>query len=648
MIIAEETRNVAIANAAKPVGYGVKLGTKFYEIMEGGIYKDKIGAIIRELSANAIDSHIMAGKADVPFDVHLPNSFDPHFSIRDYGVGLTPDEVSGPKGVYTTYFESTKTKSNEQIGAWGLGSKTPFSYVDSFVVTSWKNGLKSVYDMFKDADGERRVVPMVQEVKSDEPTGLLVQFPVKLNDFHMFYDRAVQIMSWFKVLPKLTGHHVDFKAPKYFIKTEKYGVLENRASEESNYVLVENMVYKLAYDYNTRGIVYFAKIGDVEVTTSREELNTSAKTNKFIEQAKNHFNSDIRTQVQSEINKCQLKGLARKQWLYKLKHSSADSWLYKSAMESTDIKGDNDQEIYQYSTYRHRSFKQTYTSIIPHEQLRIVVNDTNEINWAKITKKIKLMGSSGFIYYLHRYTPKWLTDNDLDGVTVKLSSIVAPKTTRTSQKGIPKNTYVYTLCNGKLVKQKLDPKAPLPVYKSMLVMKGLSKVEWLGKEEPLDNIVDLIKEIEKTGLYDKATDLILCHERTAKYFAALPKYYDYIKSLVGKLQPVVDKYEQYKNAVGIVEEVYKTSLDTIGGLVKPKSEFKNLCSKAIMPIDLPKVELFNRLNLIFGLKKEVKIDHSSLIDTIKIKYPLFRVTSVSNWSYFAKDFAQYVNLVDGV
>ena len=53
------------------------------------VYSHKERAIIRELSCNAHDSHVMAGTTHIPFEVHLPTQLEPYFSIRDYGTGLT-------------------------------------------------------------------------------------------------------------------------------------------------------------------------------------------------------------------------------------------------------------------------------------------------------------------------------------------------------------------------------------------------------------------------------------------------------------------------------------------------------------------------------------------------------------------------------
>jgi len=119
--------------------FGIVFNAKMAKILSDGLYSDKIQSIIRELSCNAVDSHVEAGKGDEPIEVHLPTVFEPVFYVRDFGVGLDHEQVIK---IYTVYGASTKTNSNEFIGQLGLGSKSPFSYVDAFDVTARKEGVK--------------------------------------------------------------------------------------------------------------------------------------------------------------------------------------------------------------------------------------------------------------------------------------------------------------------------------------------------------------------------------------------------------------------------------------------------------------------------------------------------------------------------
>jgi DNA topoisomerase VI subunit B len=130
--------------------FQIKASSHAFRILSDGLYSDKISSIIRELSCNALDSHIANGNPEIPFQIHIPSKLIPHFHIRDYGIGLSEEDIMG---LYSTYFASTKGQSNDFVGALGLGSKSPFSYTDSFTVESWFNNEKKTYAIFIGDEG---------------------------------------------------------------------------------------------------------------------------------------------------------------------------------------------------------------------------------------------------------------------------------------------------------------------------------------------------------------------------------------------------------------------------------------------------------------------------------------------------------------
>ena len=191
-----------LSNVGEIGEFRIRNSAKAFNILSSGLYANKIRAIIRELSCNAADSHVAAGRGDTPFDVHLPNSLEPDFSIRDYGTGLSHEQVTN---IYTTYFESTKTDSNAFIGALGLGSKSPFSYTDNFTVTAIKDGRKGIYTAFINEQGVPSIALMMEEA-TDEPAGVEVKFSVNDRyDFGKFRDEARFVYRYFDVKPKISG-----------------------------------------------------------------------------------------------------------------------------------------------------------------------------------------------------------------------------------------------------------------------------------------------------------------------------------------------------------------------------------------------------------------------------------------------------------
>ena len=172
--------------------FTIKSSAKAFKILSDNLYSNKIKAIIRELSCNAYDAHI-AGNNKEPFIIHIPDYLDSSFYIKDFGIGLSHEDVMN---LYTTYFDSSKNNSNDYIGALGLGSKSPFSYTNDFMVESIFNKQKNIYLMYIDESG----CPAVNLVSSeyiDEPNGVMVKFDVKPDDVYEFKFETKQVLSLF-------------------------------------------------------------------------------------------------------------------------------------------------------------------------------------------------------------------------------------------------------------------------------------------------------------------------------------------------------------------------------------------------------------------------------------------------------------------
>ena len=113
MIIPEQKVSTNLASN----DFKIKTNSKAFKILSSNLYKYKTLAICRELICNAYDSHTQAGKKDVPVVVTAPTTINPNFSVEDFGVGLSKEEV---EQIYTTYFESTKNSTNELVGGLGI------------------------------------------------------------------------------------------------------------------------------------------------------------------------------------------------------------------------------------------------------------------------------------------------------------------------------------------------------------------------------------------------------------------------------------------------------------------------------------------------------------------------------------------------
>lgn len=122
-----------------PCGFDTE-GTAHLMRLLSDLYSNANAAVLREYSVNALDSHRQAGSPS-PVEVTLPTDLNPTLVITDHGTGLSRDEVIT---VFARYGASTKRGSNDQVGAFGLGSKSAFTLGQQFIVTAVKDGWRTV------------------------------------------------------------------------------------------------------------------------------------------------------------------------------------------------------------------------------------------------------------------------------------------------------------------------------------------------------------------------------------------------------------------------------------------------------------------------------------------------------------------------
>ena len=196
------------------------------DLLRNQIYSNKILAVIREYTTNAVDSHNDVGKEDIPILVNLPTRFNPHFTVRDYGNGLSHDDVCN---IYVRYCKSTKRQSNAFTGQLGIGCKSGFAYGDSFTVTSYHKGTKTTYVAQIDETSQGKIIKM-DESKSKEPSGIEIKVAVADEDVDSFQEEALDLFKYFKIKPKVTGSDKPIKDFKTILEGDDWYIVEQQSS----------------------------------------------------------------------------------------------------------------------------------------------------------------------------------------------------------------------------------------------------------------------------------------------------------------------------------------------------------------------------------------------------------------------------------
>ncbi len=369
---------------SKTSAFQIKTTAKAFEILSSGIYSNKIRAVIRELCCNAYDSHVEAGTPELPFTVHLPNSFAPEFSVEDFGVGMSPEVV---EELYTTYFSSTKTGTNDLIGGLGLGSKSPFCYTDQFTVRSRKDGIETVYGAFISSEGSPSIQKKSQK-ETTEPNGVKVSLAVDPSDFQEFKMEAMAVLTYFRVPPNI--NQIKFIKSSNFDRLDKSGFTSILNWSGGLVVIMGNVAYNVSADSSvlskfkdewikkelTSNRRYFVKfdIGELNVAASRETISFDEDTTEvFVNRITKLFNDELEN-LQVTID-------AIPDLLDKISYISdnfqLDGFFGKSAMF-------NDKSIHEWANIRTSSFFDKY-----------ILTDSN---WKTEHDVVRYIDSSGRRY----------------------------------------------------------------------------------------------------------------------------------------------------------------------------------------------------------------------------------------------------------
>jgi hypothetical protein len=320
MKIAESTIQVQSAGIQSEAFFTVKEKNvgHIFSILRNKLYSNKPLAIIREYCTNAFDAHVEAGISDKPIQVSFPTAFKNSLTIRDFGFGLSEDDVYN---VFASYGESTKRGTNDQVGMMGLGSKSAFCYVNDFTITSYHNGTKSVYLAYIDETNVGKVSKIAEEPTTE--SGLAIDVVVKTIDLQSFREVAGKFLCEFNPKPIVLNDDSvvqAFKANKndnVILQSEHYEITRKWYAN-SSFVRMGNVSYPFQLNdlqLNTEDtnkldcfrylqVKLYAPIGSVVPSASRESLEMDDQSKQYIVGALYRIIDDVRTDVQSQLDEC--------------------------------------------------------------------------------------------------------------------------------------------------------------------------------------------------------------------------------------------------------------------------------------------------------------------------------------------------------
>lgn len=270
--------------------FGIADAAKAFHAITTQIYKNPEYSVIAEICANAWDSHILAKKTDIAFNIHLPNRFEPFFSVRDFGVSMTHSFMLEK---YSQAFLSTKDNTNKQNGAFGIGRLTCLALNDTYNAICYLDGVKRTYSIYKEDSIPK--ITLLSTEDSTEPNGFEVSVNVPSNyNYDTFASNCGKILAFYPIKMNVTGYaDFSYSLPQYDLRINDNGLNFGFPKDKSSFVVMGVYSYPIDIDsidelsskerlILNNGIHLFVKLGDCSVNLSRDGLFYDKKTKNKI------------------------------------------------------------------------------------------------------------------------------------------------------------------------------------------------------------------------------------------------------------------------------------------------------------------------------------------------------------------------------
>lgn len=329
MIVQNEVNEIHRSGITGERKFGISMNAKMYDMMSAKLYQDRIGSVVREVCSNAWDGmkmkSVATGNPIEPFKVTLPTNLEPHFVVEDFGVGME-DEMA--QDLYSTLGMSTKENSNDQIGAFGLGSKSPFAVTDTFHVENTYQGVTYYYLCFKNESGLPSLLKTGEKVEDSRPNGVKVIIPAPYSKFNEYVTAINKQLFAMEPKPIITnGRSFEFETPNKVAETE-FGYILGNASDfnllgRSVYGRMGMVIYPIDpsqagissqrlyanIPYESAIILNFP-IGALDPLPSREGLTYDKRTIANILEQYSKFVAEYKKTLLDEVLACKTPRLA--------------------------------------------------------------------------------------------------------------------------------------------------------------------------------------------------------------------------------------------------------------------------------------------------------------------------------------------------
>lgn len=215
------------------VSLDIQSQEKLLYLLSQGQYETPIHSSIREIIANALDSHTEAGINSLEKPVIVDLDYY-KFWVQDFGVGIDDARME----IISKFGASTKEQSVDQFGCWGIGFFTPLSTsLRKFTCDSVKDGVKRSWLIQK--NGSKTQILKVSEEPSDEENNTIITIPI--NDRRSWKNALDETIPYFKGV--YYPSHSTFNNRVLF--EGKNFIIDSLSSVQRFHIVLDQVVYNI-------------------------------------------------------------------------------------------------------------------------------------------------------------------------------------------------------------------------------------------------------------------------------------------------------------------------------------------------------------------------------------------------------------------
>jgi len=277
-------------------------------LLTSNLYSKPLESFLRETVSNAYDSHIEAGTEE-PILLLIEDAdeiYNYRISIRDYGTGISPERF---ERIYKNIGSSTKRDSNDFIGMFGIGRFSCLACTNVANITSYYEGKKYSYVMYKNGNGIN--IDRLSVTEGDFKNGLEVSIKMRIYSDSELTD-AIKTLCLFDKL------YVEYFGRNYSIINRVKEFNERKVTEYKNFktcnlhnyycyfslgkVLYTDNERLITSKFQTHGLIIDLPIGSVDIIPNREALQFNDRTKKVVNERLGLVKDELQEIVTSALS----------------------------------------------------------------------------------------------------------------------------------------------------------------------------------------------------------------------------------------------------------------------------------------------------------------------------------------------------------